>query len=447
MYTDNIKNINIIPHSMHVPQFKGHMKLELDGIREKIIIEHDNHMTDIFERILDAYGIWSNPRTTLQTILPMEHKGLGGIILTDKKIDDNAVMLPGGCEVTACAAYDILNNDSAYSQGSYNAPESLFDYDNLKMTYVYDWATNQGNGTIAAGALTNVICGQCGYGDQNYTGSHKSINISDITGESLFSPTGYTTIFANDEYIVYAVLDSNKITLYRVDNYSSAIYPLISFNQTEITKYWKPFITELNVSGIYKVAFKTCNDGENVYLILNVNIYNGSNITIYKLCDVASDNVTVEVITLPNNSGTTIYAYYGIEVYGEYIYFSNASNSLIEINMSSPAETNIYNLNATVFLNQIQNLQNGKLMLAKSDNTVMIFDIDKKNVYTSKCRLNGSPEWNLVNKSEFAIRTRNDGYLQRLKPNNYLATINNLDATVNKTADKTMKVTYTIQQV
>lgn len=211
--TDKAKTINIINHSLQIPKLHGHMKLELTGTREKLVVEHDNNMTDALEKLFDNKGIWMNTYNLLNDMSPTVEKALGGILLADKTIPDGNLYIPAGTEVTACAAYNVANSDEVLTMGSYNQQESALDAANKKMTYVYDWTTNQGNGTVAAACLTHVNAGYAGYGDANISSIQNggSPNLLYTNRNTISTPV--QPIYMDNEYMYTAVLNNEKITI------------------------------------------------------------------------------------------------------------------------------------------------------------------------------------------------------------------------------------------
>ena len=87
--------------------------------------------------------------------------------------------------------------------------------------------------------------------------------------------------------------------------------------------------------------------------------------------------------------------------------------------------------------------------MKKSGGKNLIFDCITKTIKASKLR-NYGDDIGIANVNPLSVihmymQNRNN-YIRETKLALYLATISNLDKPVQKTADKTMKVTYTIQQ-
>lgn len=450
--TDDIKSINIINHSIQVPKLNGHTKIELAGAREKEVIEHENHMTDIIEKLLDAYGTWMCPGEVLNMLTPATSKLYGGLLLTDKAIDDDALVLPGGTEVTACGSYEVVNDTSATTLGNYNKIESVYDVDAAKMTYVYDWDTSKGNGVIAAAALTNAKGGLCGYGDANLGNYQQKGYIVDYDSNISYyqkQPDNMPVLMVTDDYMICATYSSSTLTLYRISSNVKSIQALPAAQPAgiEYSKYIKKEFA--NVANLTS-SLPSYTDGQNIYLAAGSTTSKNGTLTLYKINNAASDTPALETIQITNNTGCEIYQNSGFEIYNNYLYITTfGGGALCEINVTNPVDTNVYNANIPKYstINHAANMGSGKIYITNggSNYGAIVFDTATKTV--KQTMLKGLQSA-VVNKSIFPIfYNRDSKYAARGIPNFYLATINNLDSPVTKTADKTMKVTYTIQAV
>ena len=441
-----LKNIYI--NKIQVPKIHGHMRLGLRGSRETEIIEHDNHMTDALQEILSANGVWMNPGRILEILCPTVEKAFGGILLTDKELPLEALMIPGGTEVTACAAYGISNSDDALTHGSYNSKESVLDWPSKKMTYVYDWTTNQGNGTISSAALTHVNGGICGYGDPGIKPNNASYyfdNTDSNTRNTQYSIKNTYPMFVCEDYIITAAISGQKLTVYKYNSEEKNIYPFIGKHDCEgktleNTVYEKK---EFDVTGQMYINY-SCNDGRYVYIASNYTVNPGDTLTILRLDTL---NMTLDSFSIKNTTDEYWYPNYGIDVYKEKIYVSGKKN-LFEINLSNITDINAYYFGDTVMLNRIANIQNGKLFIY--NRCVVVFDCETHSIKYTKLKPGNTDNKKIVNKSIkpiwYETSYSTNFSMDRTFVYPYLATINNLDKAVTKTADKTMKVTYTIQQ-
>lgn len=443
-----LKNVYI--NKIQIPKFHGHVRLELQGCREKEVVEHDNHMTDALEQIIET-GLWGNVIELWKTLCPTYQKAFGGILLTDKSIPDDSVMLPGGIEVIACGSYNVVNNDSALTQGSYNVNESVLDWASKKMTYVYDWTTNQGNGTIAAAALCNAKAGLCGYGDSGISIDGYASDIVELIGNptSVYCAKGANVRLITDQY-QYAVEQNNNTII--VTRYDSNRNSIASFSDTpfdDVNTKDKINYKEFKIESDTEVdVYNSCTDGTKIYFWNYYWLTSGST----GICTIIdTSNMTVKTIELKNLTGETIRFDNGFMCYQNYLYTLNeSSNKLIEINMSNTSDIKEYPLPCNdIRLSTITNDQTGKIFMKKSGGKNLIFDCITKTIKASKLR-NYGDDIGIANVNPLSVihmymQNRNN-YIRETKLALYLATISNLDKPVQKTADKTMKVTYTIQQ-
>lgn len=451
--TDKIKSINIINHSIHIPKIKGHMKIELTGSREKEVVEHDNHMTNIIEHLLDAHGTWLNPGKVLDLLTPATEKLYGGLLLTDKEIDDNALVLPAGTEVTACGSYKMTNNTSAVTLGNYNLEESVYDIDAAKMTYVYDWGTSKGNGTIAAAALTHVNGGMCSYGDAGI--SSNTTNTETITFYNTEisaykkQPDNMTALMVTDDYLLCGTYASSTLTLYRISSDIKRIDAL-PFAQPSGIKYTNSIQTVFaNVPNI-DTSMPRYADGQDLYIAAGASCSAGGTLTLYKINDAMSDSPILETLQIRNNTGKEIWQYSGIVIHDDYLYVRARSESKLgEINILNPVDANVYNIGmqSSAVVNSALGADSGKIYIMSPNNYVAaVFDTVTKSAKSTMLR--GYTGVSVVNNSLLPVGySRDSKYAVMSIPYNFLSTINNLDAPLEKTADKTMKVTYTIQAV
>ena len=438
-----LKNVYI--NKIQIPKFQGHMRLELRGCRETEVIEHDNHMTDALEKLLSPDGLWMNPGKVFNTLCPTVEKAFGGILLTDKVLEDNALLIPGGTDVTACAAYCVANADDALTQGSYNTKESVLDLPSKKMTYVYDWMTNQGNGTISAAALTNVNAGCCGYGDAGLTESTKAtasgISLSGETYNQQYTISDITPCFVGENYEIAWTYANNKIILYKFCSNERTVMPFAQASNTiRSIDYIVHEEKEIEVSSSEGYT-AVCNDGKYVYIAGPYYVEKDKDLYVIKI-DV--ETLEVKKIQITNKTTSRFGPTYGIETYNGYLYFRDLDKEVLYgVNLENPADIFEIKFPKIGYLNRAMNLGNGKLFINAGSN-VAVFDCEKKEIKHTKIPC-ANTEYQVINCSfkpaYMYSKTAFKGY-----SNLYLATISNLDKPVTKTADKTMKVTYTIQQ-
>ena len=140
---------------------KGHVKIELlDHKTGKLkTTERENMLTNAM-----AYraGIDSNDTIALysnaNSIMPLATKGLGGLLLFDGPLTEDAgnIHFPMDVHLTGCAGRGSGNPASAL-QGTIDNTAS--GYANGKYTTVWNFLPSQGNGVIASLALTHAKAG------------------------------------------------------------------------------------------------------------------------------------------------------------------------------------------------------------------------------------------------------------------------------------------------
>ena len=155
--------------------------------------------------------------------------------------------------------------------------------------------------------------------------------------------------------------------------------------------------------------------------------------------------MTMQRIDITNNTQTNLYNDGGIDAYNEYIYISDGNKKLYEINTKNPTDVHEYETKMDyTYLNKIAN-SNGKIYVT-NNNRIAIFDCITKSMKLSKLKQYDRERPNIINNKINKMTVNDYGRIYTTYLKNYLATISNLDKPVTKTADKTMKVTYTIQQ-
>ena len=140
---------------------KGHVKIELlDHKTGKIkTTEHDNMLTNAL-----AYraGIDSNDALSLysneNSLLPLATKGLGGLLLFDGPLTEDAgnFHFPMNVHLTGCAGRGA-GSSASNLQGTIDSTASK--YENGRYTNVWNFLPNQANGVIASLALTHAKAG------------------------------------------------------------------------------------------------------------------------------------------------------------------------------------------------------------------------------------------------------------------------------------------------
>ena len=466
---------------------KGRTKIELTDVRtgEVEVIEEENMVTNALQYIFNPLGYIKAASTMYGSSYVNYYTTLtGGLILLDKAVDEDAdnIFLDTDTKVTGCAVYNQQNTSDQVFRGSYNATETEFDIVNRRIKYVYDFDTAEGNGTIASVALTHALGGYTnrgseeapvraeypyfmgiGSGSLRLTGSSSGISAYDRTMGFTTYGANYKWIFlidATKDMVYYFSLDStasitirgyraniNTVSLFDTPSTSRVLMyeKTISLN-TEISQQYFAYNYEEETQKLYIVSMATSN-----YTVQNNASY------IITEIDVANDYAVTQY-TMTNTTGATLKMGYdkeGCLCYGGYIYLMSNGNP--------------YN----IYRQEIGNSANVQKIDTEVRQSYPVFAKDKRVYFAQPSSYSGSWALYIIETDTFTMKypesnTLFDTYDRQYVPvlgapmtyfatcgsydgqfamrTDYLATINNLESAVVKTADKTMKVTYTLTE-
>lgn len=146
----------------------GHTKIELTSqtTGEVETIEKDNIVTNAVSQIFNAFNGMALLReanangeygSTSDKSWELLESLYGGILLYDTALgsDPDTLFAPPEANLVGSGVPKVLNNGKGLQRGSFNATESKTDLKNGVVTFVYDFATSQANGTIASVCLTS----------------------------------------------------------------------------------------------------------------------------------------------------------------------------------------------------------------------------------------------------------------------------------------------------
>lgn len=149
----------------------GHTKIELQDVNtgEKKVIEDDNMVTNGLSKMLRPANGWANVFGSRRfypkdNYLSMIDNLFGGIVCFEKTHEENPENFfrdPLNKIIAKASTYAYTGLDK--TQGSYNIEESGVQQDG-SFKKVWDFSTNQGNGTIASVSLSTQYYGELGDG-------------------------------------------------------------------------------------------------------------------------------------------------------------------------------------------------------------------------------------------------------------------------------------------
>lgn len=472
---------------------KGKTTFELTDVNtgEVEVIEDTNMITNGLQDFLATYGyfgcdVLSNDKMGASSLWV---NALGGLFLFDSRLDENVenTFMPAGVKMVGNGSKDVANSGAVTELGSYNTSESGLQSDG-SVKFVYDFSTQQANGTIACACLTSKIGGYIGMGNSN----EKRIFNRDYLFTTFISDDKYKRTSNIDgsnndaQHVLYASYNDNAIYLSNPYN--------IKYDASHADQHWsttkkiqilkvKAGFTSIGikerlllnqVSETYDIdipqdiltymgtrtalVYINADTNGNVFVVFNTGgdaLNNGSFCWIMKID--RKRNVTHYKFT--NNVGTALEFYRSHMVFnGEYLFAYTRTNpyklygikysdstQIIDVNLTFNSKYTLFNIDKNLigmfgnlydssnyYAPLVYNVVNNELRYCNGkggyNGELYIPFIDKKGVYV------------------YVYYGTSPNYFKVLKEPRYLATINNLSEPVVKTASKTMKVTYTITE-
>lgn len=445
---------------------KGKTIIELTDVKtkKKEVLKDDNLVTDVLEKILtlNPNGLLTN--INKDTFYPIVEKIVGGILLFKDKIteDKNTSFVTTSNECIGYAG-QVEGVQENPLQGSFNKQESKATSNGYK--FVWDFGTSKANGKISSVCLTNAKAGG-GYFGTKSNGETNRIKLGEdkylIKNTDTEMKKKYVNVVeANFEenYIVSIVPESDHLRIIKSRE------PLLNFRLDDSLS----FLNERNITETkikYKKSYGTYGvcvyvDAENYYLLKTST--SGGNTNVTKLKINKANNSTEETeFTLENvkiediGSYSLDYDYYRTiksVLRGGYVYaVSTDEKYVVKFAINNPVDVTKIEPKFTLKTGSVSSHTTGCGMYILGDMIIGTnFTIDKNDKVTEIAQSDLSTiECIPLSYGPFLLgyfangESSGDKYLRKvlylITP--YSATINNLSKTVEKTADKTMKITY-----
>ena len=442
---------------------QGKTKIQLfdsNGRLENEIVEK-NMVTNALQYLVspDVCMLGENTINSLiKGSMPFYSNALGGIMLFDENIDENAetVFKPNGVNIVGHAG-------SAYSgtnvmRGSYNTNESgeLKD-DNLQRIgyrHVWDFGTDKANGTIKCLSLTSLNGGNNAYkpilndGTKKYNRTLYN-SVGDTHGRFLGQINKNT--FARLRYET-----RDGVTGFWLDHIQMT--PKNNISIFENTGFKIVFSRCLGITTALpnndQVLYALAPDDDGYAYICKVN---SSGTVTYSKFSILTGDVEEGTITITVPSGYTLITPCCVIFKTIIIVLLNKSDD----NSSSAA---IYDLNGNLVRIQTNINQDRSYVYAESDNGKLCFSVApsafyifEDDTYMNQEAAFTSGHWGgsqyrykngIYNLSGAVNPTSSSkNYIYVTRRDDYIATINNLATPVVKTNTQTMKITYDITEV
>lgn len=445
---------------------KGKTIIELTDVKtkKKEVLKDGNLVTDVLEKILtlNPNGLLTN--INKDTFYPIVEKIVGGILLFKDKIteDKNTSFVTTSNECIGYAG-QVEGVQENSLQGSFNKQESKATSNGYK--FVWDFGTSKANGKISSVCLTNAKAGG-GYFGTKSNGETNRIKLGEdkylIKNTDTEMKKKYVNVVeANFEenYIVSIVPESDYLRIIKSRE------PLLNFRLDDSLSFLnEKNITETKIK--YKKSYGTYGvciyvDAENYYLLKTSTSGGNTNVTKLKI-NKANNSIEETEFTLENvkieniGSYSLDYDYYRTiksVLRGGYVYaVSTDEKYVVKFAINNPVDVTKIEPKFTLKTGSVSSHTTGCGMYILGDMIIGTnFTIDKNDKVTEIAQSDLSTiECIPLSYGPFLLgyfangESSGDKYLRKvlylITP--YSATINNLSKTVEKTADKTMKITY-----
>nr|DAS04492.1 MAG TPA: hypothetical protein [Caudoviricetes sp.]DAW71082.1 MAG TPA: hypothetical protein [Caudoviricetes sp.] len=445
---------------------KGKTIIELTDVKtkKKEILKDDNLVTDVLEKILtlNPNGLLTN--INKDTFYPIVEKIVGGILLFKDKIteDKNTSFVSTSNECIGYAG-QVEGVQENSLQGSFNKQESKATSNGYK--FVWDFGTSKANGKISSVCLTNAKAGG-GYFGTKSDGKTNRIKlgedkylIKDTDTEMKKKYVNVVEANFEENYIVSIVPESDHLRIIKSRE------PLLNFRLDDSLSFLaEKNITETKIK--YKKSYGTYGvciyvDVENYYLLKTSTSGGNTNVTKLKINkannSIEETEFTLENVKIENIGAYSLdYDYYRTiksVLRGGYVYaVSTDEKYVVKFAINNPVDVTKIEPKFTLKTGSVSSHTTGCGMYILGDMIIGTnFTIDKNDKVTEIAQSDLSTiECIPLSYGPFLLgyfangESSGDKYLRKvlylITP--YSATINNLSKIVEKTADKTMKITY-----
>lgn len=434
-----------------------------------------NAVSQLFSNNIEGmlYGIQgSNTVNWNDYHLPICPNAIGGILLFSDTLEEevNNIYAPS---VNPCVGYasNNVNSTANVMRGSLNLTESGKIERGYK--YVWDFATSQGNGTISAVALTHKR-GGVGYVGDTYDAGSRWLQMKNVSnGTSGVTSNTYVDVveinFEGNYQVAISINKSNQLIVKKVRKCFRDIGLNFSLRETgdevleTVTLTPQNFVSSLSSgNGYYDFI-----DGKNGYWYGFFSGGNSSGNASVKWIRIKKADYSFEegTWTLNNARITTCgyrYDYGGYPsrevrsvIRNGYVYFMHYSRTgVYKVNLNNSADVTYIAFGFTSNFSGGENygstyMWNYGDWIMGSDFVIDTNDVVRKTANSRVLNYICTP---LFQYGPYALSYGRYSYSSMSVYKSmwfmcpYLASINNLSTAVIKTADKTMKITYTITE-
>lgn len=395
----------------------------------------------------------------------------GGLLLFRDAIDltgGPVKYMPAGNEMVGNGAYGVVNNSTPTELGSYNSTESqTTGPDSVSM--VYDFTSSQGNGTIGCICLTTETGGYIGYGNRSGGAAESKIALN----QKQSSNTLYGFVYNNERFGFSHSPSTGGVTVTRtpteITNGSifDGMSKTESYTYEPISGMSNPGIWSYCGGGIFRTpmtgaaswsSVENLADGSTFYYIE----YNSTSKTLTKKSVTNSTGVS---LGLSSGYGRSIV---GFDCENHAIFYTVNNQSwfapvyVMDLTTGTLALTITADIGVIGFGNgsndsrfrPVKQIAPGMLMVSgvSSESTCYVCDFVSGTTYPANLSYDPgcvyNPDIDAIQPGGYGWGAGSGITMSGAFKNPLmLTTVNNLDSPVTKTANQTMKVTYTLTKV
>ena len=479
-------------------KIKGNAKIELINIKtgETEVYEGENFVTEFASEYFKECGaLNANPVGSLQDIRPIDDL-FGGIMLFDKKIGQNTdeagnhphpLYCPAGTKMVANGSIDFTSNSNATELGQYDDTESGTPNEHQRV-FVYNWDTDEGNGKINCVCLTTRAGGYIGAG--NATSKVKDTSTSALTRRFFAyagAPQGNRTITEGRDRIAGLDLSQGQVAMLDDSAKDSLVAGSATINWYDVpVSKLQPFVSKAEFKESVLTPKRTQTKtftarttvnyarvmGGTGYILLVGSTGSGisSGATVYATQLNKDGTVAEKAYNMQANTGINLSTAYfiGGKIIGNdlYLAYGRTDGSQDTTRVKIKADGTVVNLSASGDQERTFIVQEGRVALGSTRYYDPTLTIPQGGTEADRIIPTNASHWNSQSSYSAGLWQCYDcnlvfnlygtpssgapapsplGVLR--PPCNWLSTIKNLQNEVEKTSDKTMKVTYTLTLV
>jgi len=462
-------------------KLKGKMTIEMtdSNTGEVETVTEENMITEAVNNIfsLNPFGCFYTTGDSINDVewykklLPICPNLIGGILLFSKPLtEDVKNIYPPADNLPVAYAGNDVNSTTNVARGSINKAESKALDNGYK--FVWEFTPSQGNGTIAAAALTSAWGGQNAFGSAGGSSS-TFLQLKRMSTKDL--PVAMQNLFAaavefdfEKEMLTSITFKGSAVVITKryVPTFTVGLNDQLNDSTTSVIEEKSVPVSTFKFADDYGTNYGDFFDGQDGYWYGFMSEGNSSgNATVYWVKIKKTDySMTEGVWTLNkvylsrigDRNETGSYpdkATYCVMRKGYLYVRAYNKKGVYKINASNSTDVTLIDLSFTTAWKPMAGSSNGEIYMILVNDLVMGWDFligpdDKAVKLSGQVRFEdgSSPIFQYKN---FAVQyggAYGGSYRTVYLLTPYLASINNLSQPVQKTTEKTMKITYTLTQ-